>query len=58
MQRKELVIEDEHRMRRILQLLLEENGYDIKMPRAEGMKVLELKNRRNCEPGCVPQRYT
>ncbi len=68
MNKKILVIEDERRMQRILQLLLEENGYqvktagdgimgmkiwqewlphvvltDIKMPRADGIKVLEFK---------------
>lgn len=69
MEYRVLVIEDEHRMRRVLQLLLEERGYqvrtagdgvqgmalweqwaphvvltDIRLPKADGMKILGFKN--------------
>ncbi len=72
MPKKVLIIDDEQRMRRILQLLLEENHYkvktagdgiegmavwrefdphvvltDIKMPRADGLQVLEFKNKNH-----------
>jgi two-component system NtrC family response regulator len=70
MSKKILIIDDEQRMRRILQLLLEDNDYmvktardglegmavwkefdphvvltDIKMPKADGLQVLEFKNK-------------
>ncbi len=78
MSQKVLVIDDEHRMRRVLQLLLEDNGYevktagdgiegmaiwkefnphvvltDIKMPKADGLQVLEFKNSKHLNASLI-----